>query len=603
MRADRRVTRSWSDPRIGSLTVAVAVAAATAVAFLPILGNGFVTLDDVAMFLENPSYRGLGWAQVRWAFTTFHLGHYAPLTWLSYSVDYLIWGLDPRGYHLTSLVLHVAVALVLYGLTRRILALACPNAHRRHVMLAAGVAALVFGLNPLRVEAVAWATIRGTLLGGLFLLLATWAYVAGAVRSGDRPMGTRWLTGVVALFTLSLLCRTSGLTFPLVLVLLDVYPLNRLPAPGRRWLDRRWRGIWTEKLALVVVATAAVPVSFLARAAVSRPPGNVADLVAGVFQAAHGAVFYLGKTLVPMRLAPFYELPEPVNPLRWRFMLSGLVVLALTASLVALRRRWPGGLVAWATFWVLIAPMSGVLPGGNLPLGADRYTYVACVSWAMAAGGGVLALQTRSVAGRRRVSPRLMWCLIAGVLAWWGGLTWQRAGEWRDSLTFWSSAVRVTPESRVARTGFGAALERAGDLGPALRQFRAAAHLRPDVPAVWRDLGRVLLATGQTEAAVEAYRRGIELAPEKADGYVSLGVALAVKGQTDLAIEQNRHAVALEPGSWRAHYNLGLLLESVGRLDEAVSHLRAAAAVNGSAPEVGQALDATVKALEATRRR
>src|SRR5436189_5366354 len=210
--------------------VPVLIALVTFAAFLPTLQNQFVNWDDDDNFLGNPHYRGLAWTNLRWMWTT-HLGHYIPLTWMTLGLDYLLWGMNPLGYHLTSLLLHAANAVVFFFIVRRILTLALPApSERGHALTAsAGVAALVFAIHPLRVESVAWVTERRDVLSGLFYLLTILMYLRACER-GERRRGWYWLS--VAAFVCALLSKSMVVNLPVVLLILDVYPLRRLGGPS-----------------------------------------------------------------------------------------------------------------------------------------------------------------------------------------------------------------------------------------------------------------------------------------------------------------------------------------------------------------------------------
>src|SRR2546427_9317288 len=202
--------------------VPLVIAFFTFAAFLPTLQNHFVNWDDAENFLENPHYRGLGWTHLRWMWTT-HQGHYIPLTWMSLGLDYLRWGMNPVGYHLTSLLLHAANAVVFFFVVRRILTVALPSPSERGHALAvsAGFAALVFAIHPLRVESVAWVTERRDVLSGLFYLVTILMYLWACER-GARGRGGYWLS--VAVFVCGLLCKAMVVDLPGVLLILDVYP-------------------------------------------------------------------------------------------------------------------------------------------------------------------------------------------------------------------------------------------------------------------------------------------------------------------------------------------------------------------------------------------
>src|SRR2546426_1641125 len=193
----------------------VLIALVTFVPFLPTLDNQFVNWDDERNFLDNYHYRGLGWTYLRWMWTTFHMGHYAPLTWMTFGLDYLVWGLKPVGYHLSNLLLHATNAAVFYLVARRILGSALPGSRERGnvgLAAAAGFAALLFALHPLRVESVAWATERRDVLSGLCYLLALLAYLRAGEQGarGRSGCGRSGYWASVGLFVCALLSKSMA---------------------------------------------------------------------------------------------------------------------------------------------------------------------------------------------------------------------------------------------------------------------------------------------------------------------------------------------------------------------------------------------------------
>src|SRR5262245_9417533 len=232
--------------KLASYLVPGLVALITFVVFSPALRNGFVNWDDFETIVENQNIRGFTWSLLRWMFTTFHLGHYQPLSWLSFSLDYLLWGLEPFGYHLTNILLHSANAVLFYFVSRRLLALAAPSINAVVLHLAAGFSALIFASHPLRVESVAWATERRDVLSGFFLLLTVLSYLKAVSAETDPRSWRSWITVAVVLYVLSLLSKASGMTLPLVLLVLDVYPLRRLGGGAGRWVGESARWVWLE---------------------------------------------------------------------------------------------------------------------------------------------------------------------------------------------------------------------------------------------------------------------------------------------------------------------------------------------------------------------
>ena len=273
--------------------VPVLTALVTFAAFLPTLNNQFVDWDDHHNLLDNPHYRGLGWTQIRWMWTTFHMGHWLPLTWMSFGLDYLVWGLEPLGYHLTSLVLHATSAAVFYLVARRILGLALPDPNDRGqagLDLSAGFAALLFALHPLRAESVAWATERRDVLLGLFYLLTILAYLRACER-GERGRG--WYWGAVGLFACALLSKSMAVSLPAVLLILDVYPLRRLG--GRMgWWSEPARRVYLEKIPFVLLGGGASAIAIIALFQIHNTE-SLADLtvLGRLAISAYGLCFYL----------------------------------------------------------------------------------------------------------------------------------------------------------------------------------------------------------------------------------------------------------------------------------------------------------------------
>lgn len=296
-----------STARRGPLAaLAVAVAGLTFLAFVPVLGNEFVSWDDDTLILNNPDFRGFELRHLRWMFSTMILGNYQPVTWLSFALDYTIWGLRPFGYHLTNLILHSLGAALFFFIARRMLRASCPLARGPAIDLAAAAAALLYSVHPLRVESVAWAVERKDVLSGFFLFACLLAYLRG-IEAAARPVRRGWIVLSLVLFVLSLLSKVWGITFPLVLLILDTYPLKRFN-PGER------RARLVEKLPFIFLAGAAALTALYAQ---TNYATSVARLdVAGRFaQSAFGIVFYFAKMLLPLRLSPIYEHPLPFNPI------------------------------------------------------------------------------------------------------------------------------------------------------------------------------------------------------------------------------------------------------------------------------------------------
>jgi len=548
-------------------------AALTFLVFLPTLDAAFVNWDDETSFLANTAYRGLGWAQLRWMLTTTFLGHWSPLAWLTWSLNYVTGGLDPWGYHLGNLVLHSAGVAVLWLVARRLLAIGS-SAGTTSAMAAAGatIAALVWGLHPLRAEAVAWASARRDVLCGLFYLLAVLAYLRG-VASGAGIERRYWALSLAA-FAAALSSKTIALTLPLTLLLLDVYPLRR------RGLG--WRMLTREKLPYATLAAVAGVVAFIAR----QESGNITAYTqygagARLALAAYTLWFSWWTSLWPAGLSPMYELPRRVDLGQARFLGPLLVVSALTATLWLLRRRWPAGLAAWAQSVIVLVPISGVVHSGY-QLAADRYSYLSGLGLSILAGAGLVWI-LQHAAGRpvRRWMHPLAWAAAALIVVTLGATARAQTMIWKDSETLWRRAVAVDPTCSLCESNLGRVVARPGRFGEGEAHLRQAIALRPDRPGPHENMGSIMLAQGRHAEAEEHFRRAASLQPDRAASRNALGVALATQGRDREAEAEFQEAARLSSRLVDAPANLGVLYTRQGRFEEAIPALRRALALDG----------------------
>ena len=504
----------------------VVVTLVTLVAFLPTLGNGFASWDDALNFLDNPHYRGLGAAQLRWMFTSFHAGHYIPLTWLSLGLDYLLWGMNPAGYHLSSLLLHAATALAFYFLALRLLRAALPPATTPAALCwGATVAALFFAVHPLRVESVASATERRDVLSGLFYILALLCYVKAATALAETaPARLRshvswsarlrlrlpplWYALSLASFAAALLSKSIVVTLPVTLLVLDVYPLRRLGGAAG------WRAPrpWLEKLPFFALSAITAIVAFEAL----LPLGNTKSLqdmpvMLRLLVSVYGLLFYLQKTLLPLDLSPLYPLSFQVTWLQFGVLIGGAYLAW------ACRRRVPALTAAAFVYVVTVAPVIGIFQNGP-QAAADRYTYLPCLGWAALAGGATAHWWPR----RAIVVP-----VVAAWLAALAFLTWQQTSLWKDPVTLWSQAAAVTPTMRAAHFKIAQAHAENGRIAEAIAAYREAIRLSgPSAPWGHVAIARLLEQAGLDDAARSEYAEALREDPayqEACDGLIQMG--------------------------------------------------------------------------------
>jgi tetratricopeptide (TPR) repeat protein len=541
-------SRRWAPAGLAVLVVAVTVAS-----FLPALRGGFVNWGDGPNVLGNPDYRGLGWAQIRWMFATAYLGHYIPLAWLTLGLDYTVWGMNPAGYHATSVLLHAVNALLCYLVARRLLGLAF-QARGSHVDVGAAVAALLFSLHPLRVEAVAWVTGRRDLVMGLFALLVVLAYLEAVQRGDGGRLHVGWHWAAVGLFGLTLLSGFLPVGLPLVLFALDFYPLRRLRG-GPGVAGRVLRLALDEKIAFYGVAAAvgAITIAVWSGSGLTIGLGSL-DMLQRLALVGYGVSFYLWKVLLPWPLSPMYALASPVIASSPVYLVSGGIVLAISIALILGARRWPAGLVAWVAYVALLLPASGILQAGAYVV-ADRYSYLACLPLALL--GGAAVAWCREVTAAGKIAPRigaLAQIATAAILIMLAGQTVRQVGVWRDSVTLWRHAAAVDLSSDLPVFYLGWALADAGRFEEARDHFERSLARVPDrLPRlralVLLHLGIVEQRAGNQAAAGRRFLEVLTVDPGHPAALIRLGVVLHAQGRVEAARAAWARAAGQLPGS------------------------------------------------------
>lgn len=586
--------------------LSVFIALASIAPFWPALHNGFVNWDDARNFLENPYYRGLGWTQLKWMFTSLFPPPYQPLSWVTLGVDYCLWGLNPMGYHLTNMILHAANAVLFFFIGVRLLAAARnEETDSPAIIRAAALSALLFAVHPLRVESVVWATERRDVLSGFFYLLTILSYL----RLGREPAALRRLAAPLGFYLLSLFAKGMGITLPVVLFVLDVYPLRRLTSDPAAWLKSGARPYLWEKLPFGALALAFAVVGIVSQSRSGAVASvDAVGLAARLAQSAYGLVFYSWKTFLPVGLSPLYLRPVPLDPLAPVFALSGAVVVAAAFGAFLSRRRWPALAAAGVYYVATLSPVIGLIPLG-IQLVADRYSYLACLVWPLLIAGAVIELDRRAVAG-----------CAAAVLIALGAATRRQTHVWRDSESLWRRTLAIDAGNHVAHRNLAIALLNEGRLSDAVEegqkavadtpgyadghttlaqilfaqgriteaveQYSASLLTAPNDEVVRFNLGLALYQLGRWKDAIPQYRKALELNPKATNARVNLGAALIAGNRWGEAVDVYREAVALDPNDAGAHGSLGVALAASGRGDEGLAELDRALALRPNDPQI-----------------
>ncbi|MEI9973677.1 MAG: tetratricopeptide repeat protein [Ignavibacteriota bacterium] len=511
--------------------------AAVLTTYSQVLHFDFVTYDDPDYVTANPHVQaGLTLPSVAGAFRTSFAGNWIPLTWLSHMLDYELYGLDGGWHHFTNVAIHGLSAMLLFAVLKRI-----TGARWKSAMVA-----FLFAIHPLRVESVAWVAERKDVLSGLFWMLTLWSYSTYAVRGG------RWrYVCTLTLFSLGLMAKPMLVTLPLILLLLDRWPLRR----GSKLL---------EKVPFLLAAVAISVVTFLVHDQVAIAPLDLVPMAPRIENGLISYVVYIFNLLWPVNLAVFYPFPLSL------FLPSVMAGIALAiATIFAVREygRRPYLAVGW--FWYLVAllPVIGLIQTGAQAR-ADRYTYLPSIGLAIAAVWRASEVLSRW--------PRIRVALSSAICAACIVLTWVQVGYWHDSATLYRHAIDVNPDNYVAHFNLASVEEERGDRGAAVAELREAVRIRPYFATAHAELGQLLAKQGRQPDALAELRRAAELNPNSADTHFRMGSVLGALGHNNDAANEFRAGLRLQPDDPDGHYNLAIALSQSGKLPEAVPEFEAA---------------------------
>jgi tetratricopeptide (TPR) repeat protein len=578
--------RSSRSERLRTVVICALLVLAVAAVFGKSVFYDFVMYDDNVYVSENPIVlRGLTLQGIAWAWTANAGFMTYPITWLSYMLDAQLFGTKPWGFHLTNVLLHAATTVVLFLTLRRMTG----------DLWASAMVALLFAIHPLRAESVAWIGERKGPLSGLLSLLAVSAYAAYAA----RPFSVWRYSLVALLYALAFLAKPAIVALPLLLLLLDFWPLRRWQGmrPAKASPDGAKTGgvsasqLLIEKLPLLLLGIIGAVVT------AQRQTGNVVplaklSLAMRVANSLISCAVYLGQFVWPANLAVVY--PRPATVLGWHLALAVLILGIVSLVAVLIGRREPAVLFGWLWYLVNLLPVIGLVAIGD-HLRADRYTYLPYIGLCIAAVWGM-----RWVLRRIRVnSLARRWCVGAACAVLIGGLmacTWRQTSFWHDTESMWRRALDCTSRNAVAHDGLGTVLLGRGDTDRAITEFKAAIEIAPSYALAHNNLGNAVARTIGPSEAIAEYEEALRINPEYAEAYYNLGVANAGLKHYDKAIDEFRTALQYKPDYADAHVNLGIALFRTGKTDDAIAEYRKALGTMPDRPEahynLGNALTA-----------
>jgi protein O-mannosyl-transferase len=525
----------------------------TGIAFAPSLKNGFTNWDDPELLLENNSVKSLSVGNIRSFFSGSYagLGGYTPLVFMSYALEYHFFQLDPRIFHFDNLLLHVLNTVLIYFLIFLI---------SRNTWMSF-ITALLFGIHPLHVEAVAWIQGRKDLLFSLFFLAASTSYVV-FLRKTDRK--NRYYLMSLALYACSLFSKVTAVAFPLVILLLE-------STFGRK-LDRS-----ALRRSIPFFALAGV---FLFLAFITMKPGSTGipspkeplTYLQNLGLFFYAFVFYIGKILLPVRLMARYSTAIFGYPLD--LALNG-ALFAIGGALIyfSYRRKKEIATLGTAFFILTLLPTLPFHFAGQ-PY-ADRYTYLPLAGVLMLISVIILEILPKT-RPPRRILRYAAAALLGLAVLFWGARTWAQSRVWYDGISLWTNSLKIDPQYARAYIDRAEAYTDAGEMDKALADLDAAEKLEPENATIFNDRGFICFKRGEFDKARDAYNRSLTLDPRFALGYLNRAILWGRMREFDKAVRDLTAAIAIDPRFYLAYYYRGVAHKELSLLDRALADFKAA---------------------------
>ena len=570
------------NPKKQILIVYIVLIVATLAVFWQVNQYDFINLDDTVYVTENKNIQsGITSNGVSWAFSTTYAQFWHPLTWLSLMFDYQLHGLNAGGYHLTNLILHLMSTLLLFWLFNRM-----TGAIWRSAFVAA-----FFALHPLHVESVAWIAERKDVLSAFFWMLTLCLYVYYT----EKPITKRYLL-VLLCFACGLMSKSMIVTLPLVLILLDYWPLDRLQSQkigtnmtekvpvstnsGRKKTkskkgalkeniylptNQKLSGakiagiipLWQirEKIPFFILTAIFTILTLYAQ---YRPSFKGFSLSSRIANAPISFVTYLEKTFWPHDLAVFYPFTDQLPA--WQILGATLLIIFVSAAVMVTVKRLPYLFVGWLWYAITLLPVIGIVQVGKHAM-ADRYTYLPLIGISIMLAWGIPSLIKREDIHKKILLP-------AGIaaIAILAVLTWQQGWYWKNSTTLFSHALQVTKNNYLAHTNLGVALVKGGEVEEGIRHYHEALQIKPDDSNAHYNLANALKKQGAIDGAIAHYREAVKWNPDYSKAHNNLGVCLEAQGLLDEAIVHYRQALQIEPANQGFNFNLIMALGRKGVL-------------------------------------
>ncbi len=523
------------------LSIYIILIAATLAIFWQLNQFDFITLDDpVYVTLNRNIQSGITLDGFRWAFFTTYAEFWHPLTWLSLMFDYQIYGSNAGGYHMTNLILHILSTLLLFWLLNRM---------TETIWKSAFVTAL-FALHPLHVESVAWISERKDVLSGFFWMLTLCMYVYYT----EKPAMKRYLPVLFA-FVCALMSKPMVVTLPVIMILLDYWPLKRFESKKDNFILWQLR----EKLPFFVLSAVFSIITFYAQ---PSAPAKIFPLSSRLANAPLSFVTYLFKTFWPLDLSVFYPFPSQIQV--WKVLCASLLIFLISAAVILAVKRLPYLFVGWLWYAITILPVIGIVQVGNHAM-ADRYTYLPYVGIAIMLAWGVPLLFPREDIWKKVLFPAGIAFLAIMALA-----AWQQCGYWKNSFKLFGHALSVTKNNYLAHNSIASALSNEGRNAEAIYHYNQSIITEPKYIPTYINKGDIYIKLGQYQSAIDSFNEAIGRNSNNVDVYRKRGFTYDKLGQYQRAIEDYNRAILLNPDNADVHNDRGIIYGKRGHYQLAI---------------------------------
>lgn len=535
--------RTWQET--GFLVGFVLIA--TVIAYSSSLDNRFTNWDDPAYILENRLIHDFSWNNLKTIFSTGQFrGNYHPLTLVAHSIEYQLFGDSPEGYRIVHLFLHLCVTMLLFRFAYLIV----------DDTAVAGLAALLFGIHPVHVESVVWASQLKDLLYSFFYLWALLFYIA---MHRDPHRRTLYFFLSIVAFIFSILAKGLAVTLPLALLCIDFIR-------GRAWE----RKLWLEKLPYLALAIGFGMVAVIAQGGAGAITAVHHDSIAvKIVFASYGVVSYLIKFIIPYNLSPYYPYPDSLTGVIpsyfWLFLPITLGLVYLIWHFRHLRL-----LVFGAMFFVAtIFPVLQILQVGSAIM-ADRYMYIPSVGLCIVLASGLIVIQTRV---ERKLLKHIMKLSVAVYIVWLILATWNQSNVWQDSITLWTNVLNRYPDVPLALDNRGNAYHSENREDEAIADFNRALALKPDDGHAYYNRALSFVSLGRIDAAKSDFALALQFLKDDADVYAHRGVLHLRTREFAQAADDFSALIQLRPGDANAYANRGMAYSALRNLPAAFADL------------------------------